>query len=176
MKLLFLYGPPASGKLTIAQELASLTGYKLFHNHLVVDTLLSVFPFGSPSFVELRETIWLSVFTHAAASGIEGLIFTFAPERTVRPTFIPAVQRALAEANSEVLFIEFTCPLDELRQRLNAPSRQRHGKLTSQSRFDELLAMGTLQLDSMPHPALILDTSQHAPAAAASLIANRLRP
>ena len=34
MKHLFLYGAPAVGKLTVAKELADLTGYKLFHNHL----------------------------------------------------------------------------------------------------------------------------------------------
>ncbi len=39
MKLVFIYGPPASGKLTVARELAALTGYKLFHNHLVVEAL-----------------------------------------------------------------------------------------------------------------------------------------
>jgi cytidylate kinase len=39
MKLLFLYGPAASGKLTIARELTTLTGFALFHNHLVVDAV-----------------------------------------------------------------------------------------------------------------------------------------
>ena len=33
MKALFLYGPPAVGKLTIAQALAAKTDYKLFDNH-----------------------------------------------------------------------------------------------------------------------------------------------
>ena len=77
-----MYGMPATGKLTVAQELARITGYKLFHNHLVVDLLLSVFEFGSTPFVEMREQIWLSVFAHAGRSGMEGLIFTFAPEAT----------------------------------------------------------------------------------------------
>ena len=39
MKLIFIYGLPATGKLTVAVELAAMTGYKLFHNHLVVDLL-----------------------------------------------------------------------------------------------------------------------------------------
>jgi cytidylate kinase len=65
MKLIFIYGLPATGKLTVAQELASLTGYKFFHNHLAVDLLLSIFEFGSSSFVQLREEIWLSVFDQA---------------------------------------------------------------------------------------------------------------
>lgn len=62
MKLIFIYGLPVMGKLTVAQELMAITGYKVFHNHLVVDTLLSVFEFGSPEFVELREQFWLSIF------------------------------------------------------------------------------------------------------------------
>ncbi len=85
---IFLYGLPATGKLTVAQELATLTGYKLFHNHLAVDLLLSVFEFGSPQFVALREQIWLSVFESACQTQLPGLIFTFAPENTVRPEFI----------------------------------------------------------------------------------------
>lgn len=40
MKLVFIYGMPAAGKLTVAKELAGLSGYKLFHNHQVVDLLL----------------------------------------------------------------------------------------------------------------------------------------
>jgi replication-associated recombination protein RarA len=37
MKLILLYGPPAVGKLTIAKEIARLTGFKLFHAHLTSD-------------------------------------------------------------------------------------------------------------------------------------------
>src|SRR3712207_8263459 len=32
--LLFLHGPPAVGKLTVARRVAELTGWRLFHNHL----------------------------------------------------------------------------------------------------------------------------------------------
>lgn len=31
MKLIFLYGPVAAGKLTVARELAGITGFPLFH-------------------------------------------------------------------------------------------------------------------------------------------------
>ena len=88
MKLIFMYGPPASGKLTVARELAALTGYRLFHNHLVVDALGAVFEFGSEPFVELRERIWLDILEKAARSGIDGVIFTFAPERSVGQEFV----------------------------------------------------------------------------------------
>src|ERR1700677_4641170 len=101
MKLIFLYGLPATGKLTVARELAAMTGYKLFHNHLAVDLLLSVFDFGSAPFIELREQIWLSVFEHACRGGLPGLIFTFAPEPTARADFIDRVLSTIAGCNGE---------------------------------------------------------------------------
>jgi hypothetical protein len=66
LRLIFLHGLPGVGKLTVARELARLTGYKLFHNHLAVDLVESVFEFGSWPFVELREMIWLALFSRAA--------------------------------------------------------------------------------------------------------------
>jgi shikimate kinase len=63
LRLIFLHGLPGVGKLTVARELAQLTDYKLFHNHLAVDLVESVFEFGDRPFVELREMIWLTMFS-----------------------------------------------------------------------------------------------------------------
>ncbi len=89
MQLIIIFGPVASGKLTTAGELAALTGLPLFHSHLVVDTVLSVFPFGSEEFVQLRDLFWLAAF-EAAAKADHSLIFTFGPEPTVPTDFSPA--------------------------------------------------------------------------------------
>jgi cytidylate kinase len=69
MKLIFIYGPAAAGKLTIARELAALPGYAVFHNHLIVDAVASIFPFGSERFVRLREQFWLTLLREAAEAG-----------------------------------------------------------------------------------------------------------
>jgi hypothetical protein len=47
--LVFLHGPAASGKLTVARALEARVGYPVFHNHLVVDLLTTVFPRTSGS-------------------------------------------------------------------------------------------------------------------------------
>lgn len=174
MKLIFIYGLPASGKLTVAHELASITGYKLFHNHLVVDLLLSVFEFGSPEFVALREEMWLSVFEQAARGGLPGMIFTFAPESTVRPSFIQETELRVAAAGGEVDFIELTCPLDELKRRMSGPSRFHHKKLTSVALFEQLHAEGSFEASYMPTPKLSINTSEVTPARAALMIARAL--
>jgi len=42
MKLVILYGPPATGKLTLAKEISKKLGYKIFDNHQTMDFLNSV--------------------------------------------------------------------------------------------------------------------------------------
>ena len=66
MDLIFLHGPAAVGKLTVARALAHMTGLRLFHNHLTVDALTAVFDFGTEPFILLREQLWLTIFREAA--------------------------------------------------------------------------------------------------------------
>jgi shikimate kinase len=69
MKLIFLHGLPGVGKLTVGRELAKLTEFRVFHNHLAVDLVESIFEFGSQPFVELREAIWLALLPYSTGSG-----------------------------------------------------------------------------------------------------------
>lgn len=53
MHFVLVFGPPAVGKMTVGHELTKITGFKLFHNHMTVDPVLDIFPFGSPPFCRL---------------------------------------------------------------------------------------------------------------------------
>jgi adenylate kinase family enzyme len=53
MNIVVLYGPPASGKLTVAKKLAALTGFTLLHNHLIADLASSLFPYGTREYSNL---------------------------------------------------------------------------------------------------------------------------
>lgn len=174
MRLIFIYGLPATGKLTVAQELSRRTGYKLFHNHLAVDLLLSTFEFGSEPFVALREEIWLSVFHHACRSQLEGLVFTFNPETTVRPNFIQQTTDTVTQSGGEVNFVELVCPLEELKHRIDSPSRLQYRKLSSLSLFEELHGAGEFDTSHMPKPSLTIDTNLNSPIEAATQICNAL--
>lgn len=128
MNLIFIYGPPGVGKLSVAQELARITGYKLFHNHLTVDLVYAVFDFGSKPFIELREKIWMLVFQKAKAEGVTGIIFTFAPEGSVPDYFIPDVIKLIEDDQNSIYFVELTCSPEELRKRIVNPSRSKYAK------------------------------------------------
>ena len=76
MNLVFIYGPPGVGKLSVARELARLTGYKLFDNHVSIRCADSVFEFGTKPFFRIVGTIRDLVFEEAAANGVS-LVFTY---------------------------------------------------------------------------------------------------
>ena len=174
MKLIFLHGLPGVGKLTVARELAKLTGFRVFHNHLAVDLVESVFEFGSPPFVELREKIWLEVFSRAVAAKLNGLIFTFAFDRTVQPSFIEDTRRAIESSGGEILFVELTCSTEELERRIEDPSRAAFGKLNSVEWFRELKEAGAFVDPGIPKDRLIIDTTELCASEAARLIVSKL--
>lgn len=172
MQLVFIYGAPAVGKLTIARELAKLIGFRLFHNHLTVDLVGAVFDFGSEPFVRLREEIWLATFREAAVHGVS-LIFTFAPEATVTPAFVNKAIEVVESKNGRVVFVQLTCEESELEHRLEDPSRNEFEKLKSVSHYRTLRDSGVFQYPVVPSD-LTLDTTAVSPAATARSIASFL--
>lgn len=173
MDLIFLHGPPAAGKLTVARALAARTGLALFHNHLVVDAVGAVFPFGTPAFRRLRERFWLETFEAAAAEG-RSLIFTFAPEATVSATFPEAAAEVVTRHGGRVRFIALACPVEEQARRLETADRAAFGKLRDLAHWEALRAAGAF--DYPPPPAeLTIDTAALSPEAAAARIAEHLQ-
>lgn len=168
MKLVFLHGPPAVGKLTVARELARLTGFSLFHNHLTVDLVSSLFSFGSEPFIHLREQIWLSAFGEAARQNLS-LIFTFNPERTVRERFIQDAIDVVACNGGEVIFVELSCAEEELEHRMEQASRKEFGKLASVEQYRSLKDAGAFQFPKLPD-GITVDTTSQSPLRSAQLI------
>jgi hypothetical protein len=143
--LLYIYGPPASGKLTVATALAGLTGYSLFHNHLSVDAVSCVLPFGGKPFTEVLHRFRIDVFQTAARAGIS-LIFTnnsawSGPEARCRfAAFATAAERAVEAEGGRTVFVKLTAPLAVLEERVARDSRRQLGKLVDKGRLRELVS------------------------------------
>lgn len=73
MKVLFIIGNAAVGKMTVGQELMKITDLRLFHNHMMIEPVIEIFGyFHSKAIHRLREVI----FEEFAATECYGLIFT----------------------------------------------------------------------------------------------------
>ena len=127
MNLIIVFGPPAVGKMTVGQELARLTGYKLFHNHITLDMVTPLFPFGTPECRQLgTRTCERSIIAHAAQSSLPGLIFTynwaldFDPDRE----FIDELRELVAANGGNTYYVELEADFDERLRRNRTPQRQ----------------------------------------------------
>jgi len=76
MKIVFIFGPSAVGKMTVGQELAKITDLRLFHNHMMLEPVLEIFGGKNERkgivLSRLREVIC----EEFALSGHSGLIMT----------------------------------------------------------------------------------------------------
>lgn len=74
-KFVFIFGPQAVGKMTVGQELAKITGLKLFHNHMTIELLEPLFGY-SPEMWRLTHMFRREIFQSFSKGDQYGLIFT----------------------------------------------------------------------------------------------------
>lgn len=167
MKLIFLHGAVASGKLTTARALARRLGYPVFHNHLTVNLLTTIFPFGSEPFVRLREQIWLSVISDAARTG-RSVIFTFAPESTVPLGFPDRLRAAVEDNGGRLCSVRLEVSERTQDARIGNVSRVEAGKLSDL----QTLRAGRQNTSSVERPPaeLVIDTDRSDPQVSAETI------
>lgn len=176
MHLVFLHGPPAVGKYTVARELVARTGFELYHNHAVVDAVLARHSFGSPEFVAERDRLWREHLSAAASGGGAGLVFTFNPENSVPQAFIDWLFGELGSAVRIQLFSVALMAADEvLEDRLGAASRREFRKLTDLDLYRKLRADGVFLSPVIPRNDLVVETSRGTPVQAAGVILEFLR-
>ena len=83
MKLVFLFGDAAAGKMTVGQELERITDLRLFHNHMSIEPVISLFGTYNRTVVNaFRE----AVFTEFAKSGQSSPISSHSTPRTTGRT------------------------------------------------------------------------------------------
>jgi len=136
-RLVFLYGPPAVGKLTVAKAIAERLPFKILHNHVTIDAVTEVLPFGSDTFWRVVGRFRRDLVAAAAEENID-LIYTF--------VFAPGDEQHVADivssyenAEGAVSFVQLLAPREVLRQRVLADSRRQYGKPTDAETLDRML-------------------------------------
>ncbi len=59
MKLLFLIGNTAVGKMTVGQELMKITNLRLFHNHMTIEPVIEVFGYYDSRIIQRLREVFL---------------------------------------------------------------------------------------------------------------------
>ena len=128
MDLIIICGPPASGKMTVGQELQKLTGYKLFYNHLSLELVNQFFDFGTPNFNHLDRKIRFDIFEEIAKSEIPGLIFTivWAFDHPEDAKYVEEMIAIFKNRNPKIGIVELICKQGERLKRNRTENRLQH--------------------------------------------------
>ncbi len=138
MRLIFIYGAPAVGKLTVANEIAKLTNFKVFHNHFTIDAVEPVFDFGTKPFWKLVGMFRLETVAEAARANVS-LIYTFCYAKDKDDAHIAHITEAVESNGGEVCFVLLTCEKAELEKRVVEESRKKFGKANNLKILNEIL-------------------------------------
>lgn len=131
MKLLYLHGPPASGKYTIAKALEAQIGARIFHNHLTIDVAKAIFDFDTPAFWELVYSLRLQCISLTAQQPEGVVIYTSCYSHPHNLPFLEQIEHAVQAAGSELLPVYLQCDIATLETRVANESRVQMDKLQS---------------------------------------------
>lgn len=135
--IIFLYGPPAVGKLTVAKVLAEKTEYKLLHNHLIVNPIAEIFPFENPSNRLLTREFRIRILDEAIKSDIN-IITTFGIAGNNPFKHIDDVVKSVKSLKGNLLLVQLTADKETLLNRVENQSRKDHGKNTTKEYLETL--------------------------------------
>ena len=125
MKLVFILGDAAVGKMTVGQELAKLTGLRLFHNHMTIEPVLEIFGrYDSKTIFELRDV----VFKNFAASDLSGMIFTLMMAFNMQEDwdYLEHVKAIFEPYGTEFYYVELIAPPEVRLERNSTENRLKH--------------------------------------------------
>ena len=152
----FIIGAPASGKMTIGQELSKLTGATLFFNHQPIDFALEIYQDFTEEMWEFVRGINFS-FLGTSARNHRSVILTgvidFSNQYNLM--YLKEIQNLLDDYHQEILFVKLETSLEERMRRNRTENRLKHKPLKRHIEVSEreiLETTETLQLNSQFQP------------------------
>ena len=125
MKLVFLIGNGAVGKMTVGQELMKITNLRLFHNHMTIEPVIEVFGCYNGAVTSRLRDVYFEEF---AKSEQYGMIFTYmwAFDQQSDWDYIEHVKSIFAPYDTQVYYVELVAPQSVRLARNRSENRLQH--------------------------------------------------
>ena len=140
MKFIWIFGPPAAGKMTVGQELEKNTGLVLFHNHMVMD-LIAHFTNAMDINDSKRLTkLFIEEILEAVAKGgSPGLIYTSVStfNHKDRWDYSMKLVDIFESRGADIYFVELEADINVRLERNKTPNRLAHKPSKKDIAFSE---------------------------------------
>ena len=125
MKLVFIFGDAAVGKMTVGQELIKITDLRLFHNHMTIEPVLEIFGERNDPAIDRMRWVVLEEF---AKTDLEGLIFTMMWDLDDPADWAYAAKAAkiFEDRGAEVYYVELVADQKVRLERNGSENRLKH--------------------------------------------------
>jgi hypothetical protein len=174
--LLFVFGPPAVGKMAVGRAIADASDFRLFHNHATIEPLLAVFEYGTPEFLRLNGEMRHRILQEAATADVDLVqTYVWALEEPEEAEIVDRYLAPFENAGRPVRFVELVADLDTRLARNGTPYRLAEKKSKRDREWSDanVREMERYQLNSgtaspadavlARHPHLRVDNSARSP-------------
>ena len=126
MKLIFLFGNAAVGKMTVGQELMKITDLRLFDNHMTIELNVEIFGRKDRKILTKLNDI---IFEEFAKSDLYGMIFTYVWHFDLQASwdYFSHIRDIFKRENAEICYVELVAS-QEVRLQRNATENRLKNK------------------------------------------------
>jgi len=176
--IIFIYGPVAVGKLTVAEVLSKKLGYKLAHNHALNDFVQEVFDRHSYASDYMKDNLRPYLLEHAVKFKIN-LVTTHCYSHNFisktglsDPKYVETLEKKLTKFGAKFYPVHLRADEKELLRRVGMSSRKRFKKLVSKKIMKELLTKNYKDYKTSPRLKnnFIIDNTNLSPKKVADII------
>lgn len=184
-KLVIITGPMAVGKMAVGLALEAMTELKLFHNHMTIEPVIRLFPYGSKEGQYLISKFRTEIFETMAASDFPGMIFTYVWAFDI-PDDYEAIRRYVdifEQKGADIYIVELEASLEERLRRNETPLRlgEKPSKRNLEWSKNNMIELHqTYRLNSLPGEVpydnyLRIDNTHLSPNQVAEMIVNHFK-
>jgi len=140
MEVIIIYGPPASGKMTITKELCKITTAKYFPHNLVFDIINPIFGVNTKDddLWDLYEDLKIDIIKTAKKKNLS-LILTEIYNNPLSNERFEEFIDELKKAKVEYKFVKVGCSKEELLKRVEKADRKNTKKLNSAKEYQRIM-------------------------------------
>lgn len=174
--VIFIYGPIAVGKLTVAKILSKKIGYKLTHNHTLNDFIDGVFDRGTLARDTMIEKFRYDLLENAVKSKISFVTtHCYSHDFVSRtglsdPKYVQILEKKLIKLGAIFYPIHLKAEGKELLNRVNMNSRKIFKKLTDKKVMREHILNRDWESSPRLKNNLVIDNTHFSPQKVANII------